>query len=542
MPPAGQKSRKSSNSKAKSKDGEAVFAADKRQALTVAFAAAFFGAVLGLSAPGLEQWYLAWFAIIPLCLLVVSSPSWPQAFWRGFTFGTAYNLVYLNWYLGLHPLTWLGFSSVESIFMAVGIWIALAIHQGLIVGLFALLCRMLPLSGGFLPHRIDNKWYLPALIVIPLAWVLMENKIGNAHDLLGVPWSMVEYSQYKQLALIQIASVIGGIGVGFLILLVNVTLASLVATISRKYSWQSLAAPTLVQSLLQVMVVAVLITSVYAWGLSAQESLRVKPTVNLTILQGDINIDMQKADHHYTLNNLLTIYGGMLRSCPRGLCVWAENALPTYLNRHANVVSYLENMAKQRQLDMVVGSLDRDNSGKPYSSAFGFTHLGTLEPDVYHKRFLVPFGEYMPHLVEYLPECLRRLTCTAAGSGQGLEPGVRPVVWSLIAGRVAPIVCFEAISPEIVASSVRAGGTLLVNLTDLSWFHDAMIGQQMMAFAVLRAVESRRYYVFACNTGPSAIIDPAGKITASLDCGKQSLLIGKAGFSSEITPFSYWFR
>ena len=219
-----------------------------------------------------------------------------------------------------------------------------------------------------------------------------------------------------------------------------------------------------------------------------------------------------------------------------------RNALPTYLNRQTRVVSYLQNMAYQRHLDMVVGSLDRAGNGKPYSSAFGFTRLGHLLPDVYHKRFLVPFGEYMPRLVEYLPECLRRLTCTAAGSGKGLEAGTQPVVWQLIAGRVAPLVCFEAISPEIVASSVRAGGALLVNITDLSWFHDAMIGQQMMAFSVLRAVENRRYYVFACNTGPSAIIDPAGNITASVDGGKQSLLVGKAGFCSYITPFSYWFR
>lgn len=537
MAATGQKSR--SKSKV-SKSIEPVD--DKRKALAIAFCAAFFGAILGLSAPGLEQWYLAWFALIPLCLLVVSSPSWTQAFFRGFTFGTAYNLVYLNWYLGLHPLTWLGFTNLQSVLMAVGIWLALAVHQGLIIGLFSLVCRALPLSGGFLPSKIDSKWRLPALIFVPLAWVIWENKIGNAHDLLGVPWSMVEYSQYKQLGLIQIASVIGGIGVGFLILLVNVTLASLIATISRKYSWQSLAAPTLVQSFLQVTMVAVLLTSVYAWGLSNEQSLRIKPTVNLTILQGDINIDMQKAEHHYTLDNLLTLYGGMLRSCPHGLCIWAENALPTYLNKQTNVVSFLQNMAEKRDIDMVVGSLDRDGAGKPYSSAFGFTHLGKLLPDVYHKRFLVPFGEYTPHLVEYLPECLRRLTCTAAGSGQGLEPGTRPVVWQLIAGRVAPLVCFEAISPEIVASSVRAGGCLLVNITDLSWFHDAMIGQQMMAFAVLRAVESRRYYVFACNTGPSAIIDPSGKITASVDTGKQSLLIGKAGFCSEITPFSYWFR
>ena len=272
MAATGLKSRKKSKSTTAS---ETFLPEDTRlKALAIAASSAIFGAIFRFS-PGAGAMVSGWFALIPLCLLVVSSPTWAQAFFRGFTFGTAYNLVYLNWYLGLHPLTWLGFSAWQSVLMAGGIWIALAVHQGLIIGLFALVSRALPLSGGFFPRKIDNKWHLPALIVVPFLWVILENKIGNAHDLLGVPWSMVEYSQYKQLGLIQIASVIGGIGVGFLILLVNVSLAGLIATISRKYSWQSLAAPTTIRSFAQVMMVAVLITSIYAWGLSAEQSLGI---------------------------------------------------------------------------------------------------------------------------------------------------------------------------------------------------------------------------------------------------------------------------
>src|ERR1700691_6104488 len=69
------------------------------------------GAFLGLSAPGINLWLIAWFGLTPLLLLIADSKNGWQAAWRGLIFGTAYNLVYLNWYLGLQPLDWLGFNT-----------------------------------------------------------------------------------------------------------------------------------------------------------------------------------------------------------------------------------------------------------------------------------------------------------------------------------------------------------------------------------------------------------------------------------------------
>ncbi|GAI34517.1 unnamed protein product, partial [marine sediment metagenome] len=73
------------------------------------------GALFGLSAPGFGQWYLAWFCLAPFFLLVAGSESLKQASIRGFVFGAAYNLVYLNWYLGLHSLSWMGLNDWQSI-------------------------------------------------------------------------------------------------------------------------------------------------------------------------------------------------------------------------------------------------------------------------------------------------------------------------------------------------------------------------------------------------------------------------------------------
>jgi apolipoprotein N-acyltransferase len=68
-----------------------------------------------------------------------------------------------------------------------------------------------------------------------------------------------------------------------------------------------------------------------------------------------------------------------------------------------------------------------------------------------------------------------------------------------------------------------------------------MIGQQMIAFSVFRAVENGRYFVFAANTGPSAIIDSAGRIKELSGQEKDLVLVGKVSLSSELTPFTHWF-
>lgn len=503
-------------------------------------AAAASGALLGLSAPGLDQWYFAWVGLIPLLLLTASANSPWQAFFRGLVFGTAYNLVYLNWYLALYPLDWLGFNQWQSMLLAAAAWLIVSLHQGLIIAIFAALCRLLPLTGGLQPRVIEERWHIPAILIIPLLWVLWENKLGNAPDLSGVPWSMIEYSQYRQVPLIQAASAIGGIGIGLLIVAVNVTLAGLLATISRKADWRSLASATSASALVEALSLALVLAVTCAAGYSSLAAARRPATSELAVVQPNINIDMQKTAHRYTLAELLDKYTSMLKSCRSGIYVLTESAVPTYLRTQERAAGILGALASQKHADLIIGAMDRDASERPCNSAYGITRAGEMLPTVYHKRYLVPFGEYTPRFVEYMPEPLKRLTNTP--SGGGFAAGRDPAVLALPAGKIAPLICFETMSPELVASSVRAGGTLLVNLSDLAWFHDSMIGRQMIAFSVMRAVENRRYFVFAANSGPSAIIDPTGKITVESACGSEAVLTGKVGFDAGLAPFTFWFR
>jgi len=499
-----------------------------------------FGCLLGLSCPGINQWYLAWIGLAPLVLAISASKNVWQAAARGLVFGLAYNLVYLNWYLGLQPLAWLGFNWWQGWMLAASAWFICSFHQALIVAIFALCARLIPMTGSFVPQKIPGGWKIPAVIMLPLLWVLIVNKIGNAPSFLGVPWSMLEYTQYKQIPLIQIASIIGGIGLGFIIVMVNTSIASLVSTFSGKSLYKAITASNKRMAVVQTSIVLLIIPLCLALGQWQSAKTMIKAMTPVAVLQGNINIEMQKTSHRYSLDELLERYIKLIPRIPPGMCIFTESAVPTYLSDNKEVQNLLGQICKDRELDMVVGAIGSDQEGNPYNSAYGISSAGKFLPNFYSKRYLVPFGEYAPTAVQYMPDWVKRLTNTPAGAG--LSSGKQAEVLELTRGNSAPLICFECISPELAADSTRNGGQLLVNISDLAWFHQSVIGEQMIAFSVFRAIENRRFFVFAANTGPSAIINPSGMITERSALDDTTVMLGKVGFSSEITPFTTWFR
>lgn len=501
------------------------------------------GALLGLAAPGFDQWYMAWFALAPFFLLIYSSQSYARQLWLGLIFGYAYSLTYLHWYLNLYPLEWLGFPGIQGMALALLAWLIVAGHQALIFGLYTAIIGKLPLSGSFTWKKSGKSLKWPAITTLPLLWVLVFNKIGNCPDLLGVPWPMLEYTQYKQCNLIQAASLIGGVGISYLLVATNVTLASLIATFAKssKFPFRSgsILAENRETAFYHGLGMFLILGLFYCLGLQQASTVNLNANINTAVLQAGINIEMQKAEHHYTLDDMVDAYGRLMAGRQNELVVLSEGALPAYLREQPGVLSWLKNKALSQKIDIVTGAMDR-NSVRPYNAAYGITNNGQVLDTVYHKRFLVPIGEYTPLFVEYMPEWVKRWTNTPAGSGfaAGKEPGVL----DLNLGRVAPLICFESISPEVTAASCRAGGQLLLNISDLAWFHKSDCGQQMMAFGVLRAIENRRYLIFAANSGPSAIIDPRGQILERTSQGANQILSAKVGLNSQVSPFASWYR
>jgi apolipoprotein N-acyltransferase len=195
--------------------------------------------------------------------------------------------------------------------------------------------------------------------------------------------------------------------------------------------------------------------------------------------------------------------------------VWPESAIPRYVERDAEYRSAIEEFARRRDAWMLIGSIGfGDGRDEYFNSVFSVSPAG-LVPWRYDKVHLVPFGEYVP-LAGQL--AVLRPLVREVGS---FTPGRSTLPLPSPAGPVGVAVCYEVTYPALIAAEVADGAEVLATVTNDGWYGDSAAPRQHLALAQLRAAETRRYMVRAANTGISAIIDPYGRIVASLALDRE---------------------
>jgi apolipoprotein N-acyltransferase len=147
---------------------------------------------------------------------------------------------------------------------------------------------------------------------------------------------------------------------------------------------------------------------------------------------------------------------------------------------------------------------------KKFNSAYVVT-AGVPLAAPYRKRRLVPFGEYEP-LAEVVS--WPRWLVPAIRSGVPGDPDPAP----LPAGNVAVgvLICWENLFADLARGAARRGAQVLVQLTNDVWFGRTAASAQHNLASVLRAIENRIPVVTASNTGPSQIVDGAGRVVAAV--------------------------
>jgi len=511
--------------------------------LTALVIAALSGGILGLSSPGFDQWYLAWCTVAVLFVCIFSSSLKRQAFFRAFMFGASYTFVYGLFLLTLNPaFAWSGpqYTTVTAYFW----WLVCGIHQGTVFGVFALLARQIPITCNLIPEQVaigengKTRWHLPAMFVLPLLWVVIFNKLGNLPYFLAFPWTMLEYSQYKNVEFLQIASIIGGIGLGALIVMANSALFTVVVTFSKRFKTTVVPYKNKVSAIASLSFVAILVAAVFAYGNSALKQASKPPSRGIvaSMIQGNM---CGKADGSSNIQ-IVAKYLDMSSKAPRGLCLWTEWVFPMQLRRGDRTVEGLLTLAKLQGQSWLIGALETDGEGKTYNTVCALSDEGQLMEPTYKKRFLVPFHERLPDWVTKTE--LRRVINTIAPGNVDLSPGDKPNVIKLRDASVGSLICLEVVSPELVCDTVRDGAEILADLSNTSWYQSTVAGQQMVAFSVIRAVETSRTVLFSTTRGPSAIIDPNGRIIKNSEPGTATTLSAIVPVRKDITPFVRWFR
>jgi apolipoprotein N-acyltransferase len=195
------------------------------------------------------------------------------------------------------------------------------------------------------------------------------------------------------------------------------------------------------------------------------------------------------------------------------LIVWPEAAIPVLLRDAQPAFDAIAQAA--RGASVALGVIRYD--GKRL-----FNSMVLLDPtgqvaDVYDKRHLVPFGEYMP-----LEGLMQRIGISGMASrgGIGYSAGVVGQMMAIDGvGMALPLICYESIfSRDIRAVPGRADFMMLI--TNDAWFGEVSGPYQHLAQARLRSVEQGLPMIRVANTGISAMINTSGQITAQIPLGQ----------------------
>jgi apolipoprotein N-acyltransferase len=187
---------------------------------------------------------------------------------------------------------------------------------------------------------------------------------------------------------------------------------------------------------------------------------------------------------------------------------------------------------------LVFGAYDSQRSGgshwQVYNAAFHMLPSGELR-DHYYKHKLLLFAEYVP-FSERFPRLLNLLP--APGE---FTSGPGPKVFRAGDVALSPLICYELLFPSSMRAALRAGGEVIVNLTNDYWFGRHLEPHQHLALARMSAIEIGRPVLRATNTGISAVIDGRGEVLASTGVWVQDALRATLPVPPmNWTPFARW--
>ncbi len=225
-----------------------------------------------------------------------------------------------------------------------------------------------------------------------------------------------------------------------------------------------------------------------------------------------------------------------------GLIIWPESVIQHFIH-----VSTSDRRFDPR-IDPILpmkptlfGALSFSSPEKIYNSAFLSHSGGRIEPP-YHKRILMPFGEFTPFASTF--PWLRELnasvgdftagvgskTWTLAGVSKSLISDNTPAV-SL---KISPLICYEDIIPRLAAEAQQPSA--LIAIANDAWFGDTIAPMQHHLIASYRAIERRVPLVRSTNTGVTAIVDRLGRTTYSIPQFSEGVLLGEIKTTDGYAP------
>jgi apolipoprotein N-acyltransferase len=420
---------------------------------------------------------------------------------------------------------------------------------------------LIPSTLFYLTKQLFNK--KTAFYLFPFFWVTYEYlyMITDA----SFPWLSISNGLPHFLTFIQIADIIGALGLSLIVVYINLFLFIVIMQCYLKRQKLNYSLKSLVFALTLALVL--FLTSII-YGIITKSNYKLPENkIKVGLIQPNLNPwDKWNAGG---LWNMANIYFDLSRQAVEkkaDVIFWPETAFPIYLldGSHQELLDSIYIFINHNQVYLITGMPDFKFFGNkdiaPSDAKYNkvnnyyytiyngilFFSPNTKEIEHYGKMKLVPFGERVP-FVDALPWIGDLIKWQVGISGW--NKGKDTVVFALLPQknihssrkdtvRINSLVCFESVYPTFVAQFVQKGAQLISVVTNDSWYGNSSGPYQHKEIAVLRAVENRRTVVRAANGGISTIIDPLGRTVAETKMYTKTFIAGDAPLETRMTFFS----
>ncbi len=214
--------------------------------------------------------------------------------------------------------------------------------------------------------------------------------------------------------------------------------------------------------------------------------------------------------------------------------VWPEAAIPAlYWQLDQGFYRQVEDNLLGESQRLLTGTLVHEFERDIYFNSA--VVLGAAERRFYHKRHLVPFGEYFP-----VPDFVRDWLRLQGLPYSDFETGEDGSALKLFPGlSVAVMICYEAVFGQEAITALPEAA-LLVNISNDGWFGRSIGPLQHFQIARMRAIETGRWLLRATNTGVTAVVDHNGRVLERLPQFETAVLRADVQPREGATPYVRW--
>jgi len=196
------------------------------------------------------------------------------------------------------------------------------------------------------------------------------------------------------------------------------------------------------------------------------------------------------------------------------LVIWPENAVDIDINTNHEVKKLINDKSVFLDTPILVGGVTKSGDNL-LNQSFLF------DPQIkqsYSKRYLTPFGEYLP---------LRRIATKVsryADQVTDFKAGQEDTRFLIDNATFQSLICYELLDDSF---RDQIDTNFLVIQTNNATFGDTAQLDQQLNIARIRAIETGRYIAYVSTTGITSFIDNRGKLVEKLPKFESSTLFGE---------------